>query len=362
MDKKELGATNNDKIENLNLVALRKYACPKISSQKDWYLKCVDCKGLDGCPAGKRALAILEEQTKSENPVKIIRLKKDKRREPLIKALESKDPVQYLLDKGMYGGVRWRAVDALKKFKTTYDIPDNGAFRFEVYTNDASLTLKSGPVEQRKRAMDKISGILNGVQTVQQLMEYFARNEPTTLAVSLNSRLYDWVRNYPDICGPKKAILVETARSLMNAARQSGKNPSVAEAYTITFGDIPPVEPAKDDEEVSVEDFLKETAEATPEPEEDTKQDVPPEKPVKVISCDMAKREKEEQDILLKQFSKKRKTIKASLAILDEDLAKIYEALETTRVKQATLNRQLEILDETARMFGMFPEGDQLAV
>ena len=55
-----------EKIENLNLVALRKYACPKINKQKDWYLKCVDCKGLNGCPAGKRALEIMETQTKPE--------------------------------------------------------------------------------------------------------------------------------------------------------------------------------------------------------------------------------------------------------------------------------------------------------
>ena len=55
-----------EKIENLNLVALRKYACPKINNQKDWYLKCVDCKGLSGCPAGKRALEIMETQTKPE--------------------------------------------------------------------------------------------------------------------------------------------------------------------------------------------------------------------------------------------------------------------------------------------------------
>ena len=359
MDKKELGATSNEKIENLNLVALRKYACPKISNQKDWYLKCVDCKGLDGCPAGKRAMAILEEQTRSEKPGPIIvHMTKDKRHEKLIEALKTKDPAQYLLDLGFYGGVRWRADEAVRKFKSRWNIPETGPY--SIVIDDHQGCLNPGYLKQQKIAREKVSQLMAGVETDRQLLDVLVREEPGTLVSTLNSRLYDWNRHYPDLCGNKKNVILGAARKLAAVSRRrSGESVTFAEAYKEMFGDIPP---ATDDEEVSVEDFLKETAEATPEPEEDTKQDVPPEKPVKVISCDMAKREQEEKDIMLKQFSKKRKMIKASLIILDENMAKIQEAIEGIRVKKAILNRQLELLDETARMFGMFPEGDPLAV
>ena len=53
-----------DKIENLSLYDLRKYACPKVSGSNEWYVRCELCPGLEGCKVGTRALNILKEDAK----------------------------------------------------------------------------------------------------------------------------------------------------------------------------------------------------------------------------------------------------------------------------------------------------------
>ena len=53
-----------DKIENLNLIALRKYACAKVNGQKEWYLKCLECPTIESCKIGMRARDVLDTQTK----------------------------------------------------------------------------------------------------------------------------------------------------------------------------------------------------------------------------------------------------------------------------------------------------------
>lgn len=52
-------------IDEMNLVALRKFACVKVNYMKDWYLKCIECQSSDDCKVGKRAIALLEKQTGS---------------------------------------------------------------------------------------------------------------------------------------------------------------------------------------------------------------------------------------------------------------------------------------------------------
>ena len=63
MTKRDLGNTNGEKIENLNLVALRKYACPKIMNEKEWYMKCMDCPTISMCKTGERVKELLEKET-----------------------------------------------------------------------------------------------------------------------------------------------------------------------------------------------------------------------------------------------------------------------------------------------------------
>ena len=66
MTVRDLGAPKDEAFKDMNLISLRKYACPAANKTNEWYLKCIDCEKNDYCATGKRVLDILNAQTKPE--------------------------------------------------------------------------------------------------------------------------------------------------------------------------------------------------------------------------------------------------------------------------------------------------------
>lgn len=119
MTKKDLGNTNGEKIENLNLVALRKYACPKIMNEKEWYMKCMDCPTIGMCKTGERVKELLEKETAPVTTAKKIHTilsSKWVNAAYHILALEQKDPIGWYAERRTKGNRR-EAASLLRSFK-----------------------------------------------------------------------------------------------------------------------------------------------------------------------------------------------------------------------------------------------------
>ena len=111
------------RIETIKTIEeLQMYACSKVRNDKNWAMKCVDCKK---CPVGKKAEELLEIETAPEaesshgEQAELVR-GYDSRSEKFLEALKREDPVQYLLDQGLFGGMRWRAAEALKRWEANH--------------------------------------------------------------------------------------------------------------------------------------------------------------------------------------------------------------------------------------------------
>lgn len=307
-----------DKIENLNLVALRSYACAKVNGQKDWYLKCLECPQLADCKVGQRAHDILENETtpvsEKPNPNKYST-------ERFIEASKHPEPAKWLYENGYYDK-RWRANAAWKKWSESH--PDNGMLD----------PRKRSAMTKSVNTKNHIHELINANSDEKTLLSsILAESAPKIQASSIISRLYDWIKKYPDIFEGNQ--VVKSLCSMMGPYGKKGR--PAQEAYDDLFGTD--AEPEED--EVSIEDFLKETT-TEPEPPEPAKDEPKPDP--KPSSGDITP--SPEQLVLQKEFTRKRVELRFRL----ERIQQAFEALDGERTD---ILAKLEALDKTAELFGM---------
>lgn len=355
MMKKDLGNTNGEKIENLNLVALRKYACNKINNQKDWYLRCLECQGLDSCSAGKRAVEIIEKETSPKE--------KKERPNPLgekfKEALTHDDPAGWLYRNG-YFDKRWRANDAIKKYCANHSIAKKT-------TSEVTATA----VEKRmKAAKEHAFEIIDGSNSEEEILRKIIKNNPNTKSSGIYGKLYDWCRKY-DLKNKDQAMSL--ARKLCNLAKRddSGqrKGLSIQEAYEALFAENE--ESADEEDNVSIADFLKESSSGdnnegncSPSSEENEaavntdstviiKQKEDNAEIVKNLIMEENKKTAEaintaenNQKILQTEFGKKKQELRRRFEFVGEQINKL-------QFLKDDLKKRIDILDQAAELFGM---------
>lgn len=191
MTKRDLGNTNGEKIENLNLVALRKYACPKIMNEKEWYMKCMDCPTISMCKTGERVKELLEKETaptKTAKKIYTIFSTQWVNAAYHILALEQDDPVGWYAERKTKGNRR-EAASLLRSFKKNCGIApgeiltrDNFIIAHPKYKNTgkpaaeiiAELEKKGKLVVEKeeknmKNNMRDIEGDIDGDETIDKI-------------------------------------------------------------------------------------------------------------------------------------------------------------------------------------------------
>lgn len=315
-----------DKIENLNLIALRKYACPKINSQKDWYLKCVECDYLNDCKVGKRAVEIIESETK---PLTEPEVPEKNNHDRFIEAAKQPDPAKWLFENGYYSK-RWRANDAWKKWVSHHGgtIPE---------PRDGRGGNNNGPL-LREKARERVRELIAGNPDEKEMLERILEKSPNLTASSVSSRLYTWLRDYSDILGDYPPV--HSLSKKMSAFAKKKK--TAKEAYDSMFGND---QPAEKEDEVSLEDFLKETEEpsepATDEEPAPVSGDKSEEAPAEVTPTP-------EQLVIQKQFGLKKQILRKRIGYLQDEISKLTD-------EAAKIQAQMDILDAAAELFGMRP-------
>lgn len=338
MNKKTENVT--EKIENLNLVALRKYACPKISSQKDWYLKCVDCKGLSGCPAGKRTLELVESQTKPEKAEEkkakyVVTENYRDAAMKYIKALQTDDPVAYLMEKD-HTKKRWYVEQQLRKWCFGHNIMPGTKVSFDDFIF-VKQDFSSRTVKSRERFIES----LQDVHTGKELIEKVLGNEPDILATTFISRYTDWRNTYPEIY--EKHPFIKDAQSVARKGNYKfgGKKVLLMAVYEDAFGALK----TEEEDEVSIDDFLNEDAgDISAEP---VKEEAPAEEPPKAAT-DAEPTSVSQQEMMKLEFGKKRLELKKRIAYISEQIEKLVSA-------RSDLIAQVDMLDSTAQLFGFAP-------
>lgn len=268
MNKKDLGNATNEKIEDLNLIALRKYACPKINAQKDWYLKCMECQGLESCRVGKRAIDIIESETKPKTQIekfdermlkKIEQEKRNSRNAVYFDALHTKDPVGYFMEKGVYDK-RSKCAAKLKEFLLRNGLPEE-ILRYKA--NPVGVTNAS---DKTKVVHERLVSILEGTsgieESIYRVLKYEAENGNAT-GNSISTKFYNYALKHSDL--DKKYDFRAIARQFAgvdNVKLTAGE--LLVKFYPFGFS-----KPATDgdiqEDEISLEDFLKENEVVTPE-------------------------------------------------------------------------------------------------
>lgn len=346
MTKIDLGNTNNEKIEDLNMLALRKYACAKVNHQPEWYLKCIDCVGNKDCSVGRRVNDILDTQTKPEkSQIEKFneRLQKMKAKgkfkpssDPYISAMKTDDPLGYLVDNG-YFNTRWRAKDAVKRWSRNHGI-DKEPFIIDICRPYKSVDFgtkdKEGkPVIRSKYtpySIQMMKEIIESCGSGQELIETLgARGYSTTNY----STLYKFIQNYPEY--EKKYPFIKEACHIMQKNYVTRRKAFSAETETPVSGSD------TDGDEVSIADFLNEEKPDIQEDNSKTSEavkDYPP-----AVTSAPPKNETvhptDSQKMLVAEFSRKRKEIREKIADLDS--------------ARKALGEKLRMLDETASLFGL---------
>jgi hypothetical protein len=175
MTKRDLGNTNGEKIENLNLVALRKYACPKIMNEKEWYMKCMDCPTISMCKTGERAKELLEKETAPVTTAKKIHTILSTQWVSSayhILALEQKDPIGWYAERRTKGNRR-EAGMLLRSFKKNAGIAPG-----EILTRDNFIIAHPKYKNTGKPAAEIIAELEKKGKLVAKKEEKNMKNKP----------------------------------------------------------------------------------------------------------------------------------------------------------------------------------------
>ena len=336
MTKIDLGNTNNEKIEELNLIALRKYACAKVNNQKEWYLRCLECPSIEDCSCGKRVRDILETQTKPESQIEKFENRMEKTVDHRIEeALTRPYPAQWLVAQGYYSTLE-SAKSQIRKYNTRH-----GTFG----TSPAA----TATIQRCRDMIEKIFGDTNDMDVI--VDRFFRSSRPNSKVNSIFSTVYRWRRSYPDLV-EKYPMISDLAQVLNN--RKYTLFPGTVKEYLEEME----MNNKHEEDEVSIEDFLNETEEQTavdyssnpdgelveiPKPAKETKDPI-----LRAETTPAVKPFSDNQLVLQKEFGRKRLEIRKRLHYIQTQ----FESLDKERVE---LLCKLESLDKAAELFGMRP-------
>ena len=224
-----------EKIEELGLEDLKKYACPKNQHKKEWYLDCLDdCPGFATCKVGHRVMAILDSSTRhEEKPEKkhmtiaeYQALRAERSKEDCKTAIASGDPYKWLLE---HGRTKKAAQTLLSKWKRKY---------YDLFGYAAPPAIPEGykAVSERRKA-ELIERIKTAVASGDVIEWLIAQGKTREQATNTRS---DWRRKYPELFEnygkeqkPMNEIQPEDEISL--------------ESFISEFGQKPPLNTAEDD-------------------------------------------------------------------------------------------------------------------
>jgi len=288
------------KIQNCNLISLRKYACIECNHTNEWYLKCIDCIKKNTCEVGKRANDILNQET---------------------------EPVKSQIDKFNERAGRM-----------TKDIPKE-------------------PIKEKKHiGRNKVLFLFEGTEAMtpaERLEIYYQKEDPNKTINSLRVNMYDWGNRYPDL--NKKYDLLNVY-ALIPAGKAIRKM-KLGDYLKNRSKEETPMEPEEvkqdiqeADDEVSIEDFLNEQEE--PEQKQDKKD----------VQQDMSnsqtqtKQEPASNQLnILKEFNDKKHFFREQIEKIDAYLDDIEKKRRDAEAKRADIQKKMAVLDEAAKLFGLAP-------
>lgn len=333
--------------ENLNLVALRKYACVTADKNNEWYLSCVNCEKSEMCETGKRVTDILDKQTKPEkSQIEKFedRLMKKKQMEldaTMREALKHPHPAEWLIEHGYYGGNKKNATNALSRWRVKNRCANPVRQKAGNNTNNSDVSAEP--------ARERIVQIFDGQKKEDCLKRFLQIGlSPEAKASTAMAKAYYWAKRYPDLAD--KYPIKEMGRELCHAPLNNAG--TVKEALDmLEKKDIP-----AEEDEVELGDFMKELA-IDVKPKEGAPDIKPiiagstkgpvvvekvPERKVPPISDD-------QQSTLLAEFNRKKAELRNGINLANQKIHELMALIDKFQHEE-------KVLDEAAKIFGMAPK------
>lgn len=323
MTKLDLGNANNDKIEEMNLIPLRSYACQKVRNNADWYLSCVDCPG--GCKVGTRVKDILDGETKpSVTQTEKFNARMNKTLEARFQeAMKHPNPKQWLVDSGYYSTLE-SADTQIRKWKRKKKYGDHwdGPPAHEI---------------QRERAMKTVEKIFEGADTVEEASIRFLQNQrPDIVIRNVFGKAYDWCKKYPEML--EKYPVMNKVGKFIN--KKEYHNLTAAEVLAMITGNKP-----EENDEVSVEDYLKELEETASVEETEN---IPEETKSEFVETQNSNVIQDDSLVLRREFGRKKQELRSRLNDIRKRIAELSE-------QEKAISHQIVLLDGAAELFNMRP-------
>lgn len=335
MEKHE--ASGNNPLKDLNLVALRKFACPSANKTNEWYLKCVDCNERTTCLAGRRVNEIMENMTKPEKSQiqkfeeRAAKKEKLTAEDRFQEAMKHEDPFKWLVENGHY-----KNRDSAQSTMTAW-AKKNGV--------DISRFKKKNGSWMVDKIRSRLVNAFDGAPESNKMEWVLKKLYPDDVMITSASMwLYTSARKYPDLS--EKYGVSDIAKEFYHYTNLHKELKKVSEVLKMLEK-----ERAPESDEVSLEDFLKENSVEEPaqhgmsgDPADDKKH------AIKMIDAVKEQQEiyKSDQQFLRVMFGKKRQDLKARIEREKKNLADIQAEIERLR-------GQIKTLDEAAALFGMAP-------
>lgn len=191
----------DERIEELGLIDLKKYACPKIQHKAEWYWDCLDdCPSYSTCKVGQRAAAILDEETEHKGKAKqaeamehskeaYSKRRREAARAKCRAALGSGDPVKYLIDN--YGNTESSAKKLIEDWKDKfYDLFGLDA---PPIRRGASPANEAAMKRRKDRLYEKVRTAVASGNAQQWLIDH--GKTPKQAQASC----YNWRRKFPEL-------------------------------------------------------------------------------------------------------------------------------------------------------------------
>lgn len=198
----------NLRIGEMNLVELKKYLCMKNGQNPE---KCDGCPGVSGCPAGQRAIVLLNERElerlKEEVDIKANKfVSKAKQREiakkKFIQAVNQPDMIRFLMD--TYGNSRNCARENLKHWAKIFpDVAKKYDFekKFEGLSNPIATKLSGSAAEKQRKAKESYAEAASKPDPIAFCMEKYGISRAKAV-----HNFGQWKRRYGEIKEDKTVV------------------------------------------------------------------------------------------------------------------------------------------------------------
>lgn len=335
------------KIAAMGLGELKDYACPKaLQHNKDWYITCVSCPGVDSCKPGRRVMEILENDTKPEEKVSAIDKFNNRYnnalklcgKEAYLDAIQHEDPVQYYMD--LHHVPKSSALERFRRWKIAYPDVQVPVIKKLPHKNTGVKAEQNNEVSEKTRAVVEAAFTYpDGV------FAYFINVLNVSIRAIIRGRVYNWVNAYPDL--DKKYRIKDWVRATRGTpGRKAGFEEP--EGFLPNIGSEKKDEPASDD--ISVDEFLAEIDGVQAEdygkeidPVEES-EEVPVEETEKVETIADESSDTIADTVKAEDDSDKKNRIAACL-VFSEKRIEIIKAINERRIALTKLKEELDDLN-----------------